>query len=84
MLRKSSSMTSPTMKGREMPGLLPGTVWKNIAEQAVCCLRGFCSRSVLQAPCQKACCAWSAGNSIHWALHSGWHNPSAWSVYQPS
>lgn len=38
MLRKSSSMTSPTMNGREMPGLLPGTAWKNIVKQAACCL----------------------------------------------
>ena len=41
MLRKSSSMTSPTMKGREMPGLLPGTVWKNMAEQAVALSQAF-------------------------------------------
>ncbi len=47
MLRKSSSMTSPTMKGREMPGLLPGTVWKNMAEQAVCFISGLCSRWLL-------------------------------------
>lgn len=70
MLRKSSNITSPTMKGREMPGLLPGTVWKNIAEQAVCCPRGVCNRWGVQAPCQEACCAWSAGKCTNWALHT--------------
>ena len=43
MLRKSNSMTRPTMKGLEMPALLPGTAWKNMARQ-LCCLFPGCSQ----------------------------------------
>lgn len=31
-LRKKSSMSSPAMKGRDMPLLVPGIGWKNIGQ----------------------------------------------------
>ena len=55
MLRKSSSMTRPTMNGREMPGLLPGTAWKNIPEGTPPCSENFAPGSCLKHPCQEAC-----------------------------
>ncbi|EIE24989.1 hypothetical protein COCSUDRAFT_32530 [Coccomyxa subellipsoidea C-169] len=47
-LRKKSSMSNPAMKGREMPLLVPGIGWKNIAQSACAIYRAM--------SCCRKCC----------------------------